>query len=133
MVVVVIPTMVKTGSDAINTLVVVVVVRVGSILHKGGGGSGIVLVKFDNNGKTIPKVTGASFDSTNVTFTVQGSSNITNIKYTINGGSEQTTPVGTLAVAHGLSASASITVVAYAVDANGDQISTKKTVTGTIP
>ena len=86
-------------------------------------------------GKTIPKVTGASFDSTNVTFTVQqdSSTSITNIKYTINGGSEQTTPVGTLAVAHGLSASASITVVAYAVDANGDQISTKKTVTGTIP
>jgi len=100
----------------------------------GAGGSGIVLVKFENfTGKTIPKVTGASFDSTNVTFTVQGASNITNIKYTINGGSEQTTPVGTLAVAHGLSASASITVVAYAVDANGDQISTKKTVTGTIP
>jgi hypothetical protein len=100
----------------------------------GTGGSGIVLVKTTGIlGKTIPKVTGASFDSTNVTFTVQGSSGITNIKYTINGGSEQTTPVGTLAVAHGLSASASITVVAYAVDANGDQISTKKTVTGTIP
>jgi len=100
----------------------------------GAGGSGIVLVKFENfTGKTIPKVTGASFDLTNVTFTVQGASNITNIKYTINGGSEQTTPVGTLAVAHGLSASASITVVAYAVDANGDQLSTKKTVTGTIP
>jgi hypothetical protein len=100
----------------------------------GRGGSGIVLLKFENfTGKKIPKVTGASFDSTNVTFTVQGASNITNIKYTINGGSEQTTPVGTLAVAHGLSASASITVVAYAVDANGVQISTKKTVTGTIP
>jgi hypothetical protein len=100
----------------------------------GTGGSGIVLLEFENfTGKTIPKVTGASFDSTNVTFTVQGASNITNIKYTINGGSEQTTPVGTLAVAHGLSVSASITVVAYAVDANGDQISTKKTVTGTIP
>jgi hypothetical protein len=97
------------------------------------GGSGIVLIKSPGIGKTIPKVTGASFDSTNVTFTVQGASNITNIKYTINGGSEQTTPVGTLAVAHGLSASASITVVAYAVDANGDQISAKKTVTGTIP
>jgi len=98
----------------------------------GTGGSGIVLVKFENfTGKTIPKVTGASFDSTNVTFTVQGS--MSDIKYTINGGSEQTTPVGTLAVAHGLSASASITVVAYAVDANGDQIGTKKTVTGTIP
>jgi len=103
--------------------------------HKGGdGGSGIVLVKTTGIlGKKIPKVTGASFDSTNVTFTVQGSSEITNVKYTINGGSEQTTPVGTLAVAHGLSASASITVVAYAVDANGDQLSTKKTVTGTIP
>jgi hypothetical protein len=94
------------------------------------GGSGIVLIKSGGTGKKIPKVTGASFDSTNVTFTVQGS--IANIKYTINGGSEQTTPVGTLAVAHGLSASASITVVAYAVDANGDQISAKKTVTGTI-
>ena len=99
----------------------------------GKGGSGIVLVKTTTGTlKTIPKVTGASFDSTNVTFTVQEASNITNIKYTINGGSEQTTPVGTLAVAHGLSVSASITVVAYAVDANGDQISTKKTVTGTI-
>jgi len=105
----------------------------GSGSRSGSGGSGIVLVKFMGSGKKIPKVTGASFDSTNVTFTVQGASNITNIKYTINGGSEQTTPVGTLAVAHGLSASASITVVAYAVDANGDQISTKKTVTGTIP
>jgi hypothetical protein len=97
----------------------------------GDGGSGIVLLKSPGIGKTIPKVTGASFDSTNVTFTVQGS--MSDIKYTINGGSEQTTPVGTLAVAHGLSVSASITVVAYAVDANGDQISTKKTVTGTIP
>jgi hypothetical protein len=96
----------------------------------GSGGSGIVLIKTDGIGKKIPKVTGASFDSTNVTFTVQGS--MSDIKYTINGGSEQTTPVGTLAVAHGLSASASITVVAYAVDANGDQISAKKTVTGTI-
>jgi hypothetical protein len=101
----------------------------------GDGGSGIVLLEFENfTGKTIPKVTGASFDSTNVTFTVQGASNITNIKYTINGGgSVAETPVGTLAVAHSLSASASITVVAYAVDANGDQISAKKTVTGTIP
>jgi hypothetical protein len=103
----------------------------GSGSSSGSGGSGIVLVKFMGSGKTIPKVTGASFDSTNVTFTVQGS--MSDIKYTINGGSEQTTPVGTLAVAHGLSVSASITVVAYAVDANGDQISTKKTVTGTIP
>jgi alpha-tubulin suppressor-like RCC1 family protein len=58
---------------------------------------------------------------------------MSDIKYTINDGSEQTTPVGTLAVAHNLSASASITVVAYAVDANGVQISAKKTVTGTIP
>jgi len=97
----------------------------------GDGGSGIILIKSSGVGKIIPKVTGASFDSTNVTFTVQGS--MSDIKYTINGGSEQTTPVGTLAVAHGLSASASITVVAYAVDANGDQISAKKTVTGTIP
>jgi hypothetical protein len=100
----------------------------------GDGGSGIVLIKSTGTGKTIPKVTGATFDSTNVTFTVQqdSSSSIANIKYTINGGSEQTTPVGTLAVAHNLSAT-SITVVAYAVDANGVQISTKKTVTGTIP
>jgi hypothetical protein len=99
------------------------------------GGSGIVLIKSGGTGKKIPKVTGASFDSTNVTFTVQQDSgtSITHVRYTINGGSEQTTPVGTLAVAHGLSVSASITVVAYAVDANGDQISTKKTVTGTIP
>jgi len=99
----------------------------------GSGNNGYVVITPLAGGKTIPKVMGASFDSTNVTFTVQGASNITNIKYTINGGSEQTTPVGTLAVAHGLSASASITVVAYAVDANGDQLSTKKTVTGTIP
>src|SRR5210317_1280006 len=101
----------------------------------GFGGSGIVLVKFIDDviiGKTIPKVTGASFDSTNVTFTVQGASNITNIKYTINGGSVAETPVGTLSVTHSLSAE-SITVVAWAVDANGVQISTKKTVTGTIP
>ena len=105
-----------------------------SNVRGGKGGSGIVLIKTTTGTlKTIPKVTGATFDSTNVTFTVQGSSDITNIKYTINGGSEQTTPVGTLAVAHNLLTSASITVVAYAVDANGDQISTKKTVTGTIP
>ena len=52
------------------------------------GGSGIVLIKFEKfTSKIIPKVTGASFDSTNVTFTVQDASNITNIKYTINGGS----------------------------------------------
>jgi hypothetical protein len=124
----------NSGSDAINHTGGGGGAARSQFYTSGSGGSGIVLVKFDNNvGKTIPKVTGASFDSTNVTFTVQGSSGITNIKYTINGGSEQTTPVGTLAVAHGLSASASITVVAYAVDANGDQISAKKTVTGTIP
>jgi hypothetical protein len=41
------------------------------------GGSGIVLIKCPGYGKTIPKVTGASFDSTNVTFTVQDASNIT--------------------------------------------------------
>ena len=99
----------------------------------GDGGSGIVLIKSSGTGKKIPKVTGASFDSTNVTFTVQDASNITNIKYTINGGSEQTTPVGTLSVAHSLSSSASITVVAWAVDTNGNQLSAKKTVTGTIP
>ena len=102
----------------------------------GSGGSGIVIVKSDDAsmGKTIPKVTGASFDSTNVTFTVQGASNITNIKYTINDdGTEQTTPVGTLAVAHNLSSSAAISVVAWAVDTNGNQLSAKKTVTGTIP
>src|SRR5210317_285683 len=98
------------------------------------GGSGIVLIKSGGTGKKIPKVTGASFDSTNVTFTVQGASNITNIKYTINGGgSVAETPVGTLSVAHSLSPSAAITVVAYAVDAKGVQISTKKTVTGTTP
>ena len=98
------------------------------------GGSGIVLIKFEKfTSKIIPKVTGASFDSTNVTFTVQDASNITNIKYTINGGSEQTTPVGTLAVAHSLASAASITVVAWAVDTNGNQLSAKKTVTGTIP
>lgn len=101
----------------------------------GKGGSGIVLVKTTTGTlKKIPKVTGASFDSTNVTFTVQGSNDITNIKYTINdGGSVAETPVGTLAVAHNLSSSASITVVAWAVDANGNQLSAKKTVTGTIP
>ena len=82
--------------------------------------------------KTIPKVSGISFDATNVTFTVQNASNITSIKYTINGGSEATTPVGTLSVAHGFSTSGSINVVAYAVDSNGVQISTKKTVVGTI-
>jgi hypothetical protein len=104
----------------------------GSGSSSGSGGSGIVLVKFMGSGKKIPKVTGASFDSTNVTFTVQGASNITNIKYTINGGSVDDTPVGTLAVAHSLSAE-SITVVAWAVDTNGNQLSAKKTVTGTIP
>ena len=107
----------------------------GSGSSSGSGGSGIVLVKFMGSGKTIPKVTGASFDSTNVTFTVQQDSgtSITHVKYTINGGSEQTTPVGTLSVAHNLSSSAAISVVAWAVDTNGNQLSAKKTVTGTIP
>ena len=104
--------------------------------HAGGsGGSGIVLIKSSGVGKTIPKVTGASFDSTNVTFTVQqdSSTSIANIKYTINGGSVAETPVGTLAVAHSLASAASISVVAWAVDTNGNQLSVKKTVTGTIP
>ncbi|ADQ91793.1 hypothetical protein BpV1_166 [Bathycoccus sp. RCC1105 virus BpV1] len=105
----------------------------GSGSSSGSSGSGIVLVKFMGSGKTIPKVTGASFDSTNVTFTVQGASNITNIKYTVNGGSVADTPVGTLSVAHSLSASAAISVVAWAVDTSGNQLSAKKTVTGTIP
>lgn len=99
----------------------------------GDGGSGIVLIKSSGTDKKIPKVTGASFDSTNVTFTVQDASNITNIKYTINGGSVAETPVGTLAVAHSLASAESITVVAWAVDTNGNQLSVKKTVTGTIP
>jgi hypothetical protein len=104
----------------------------------GDGGSGIVIVKSSDNsiGKTIPKVTGISFTSSNIVFTVQQDSgtSITHVKYKVGaGGSEQTTPVGTLSVAHNLSSSADITVVAWAVDANGDQISTKKTVTGTIP
>ena len=77
---------------------------------------------------------GISFTSSNIVFTVQDASNITNIKYTINGsGSVAETPVGTLSVAHSLSSSASITVVAWAVDASGNQLSAKKTVTGTIP
>ncbi|ADQ91339.1 hypothetical protein BpV2_172 [Bathycoccus sp. RCC1105 virus BpV2] len=116
-----------------------------SIKHTGGGGgggpwkpgtngaSGIVLIKSSGIGKTIPKVSSISVDATNVTFTVQYASNITNIKYTVNGGSVAETPVGTLSVTHSLSPSADITVVAWAVDANGVQISTKKTVTGTIP
>jgi hypothetical protein len=103
----------------------------------GKGGSGIVLVKTTTGTlKTIPKVTGASFDSTNVTFTVQQDSgtSITHVKYKINDdGTEQTTPVGTLAVAHSLASAESITVVAWAVDTNGNQLSAKKTVTGTIP
>ena len=102
----------------------------------GKGGSGTVLVKTTTGTlKTIPKVTGATFDSTNVTFTVQQDSgtSITHVKYTINGGSVAETPVGTLAVAHSLASTDSITVVAWAVDTSGNQLSAKKTVTGTIP
>ena len=72
----------------------------------GKGGSGIVLVKTTTGTvKNIPKVTGISFTSSNIVFTVQQDSgtSITHVKYTINGGSEVTTPVGTLSVAHSLS------------------------------
>ena len=102
----------------------------------GKGGSGIVLVKTTTGTlKNIPKVTGISFTSSNIVFTVQQDSgtSITHVKYTINGGSEVTTPVGTLSVAHSLSTSAAISVVAWAVDTSGNQLSAKKTVTGTIP
>ena len=107
-------------------------------IRGGTGGSGIVVVKFSGNivsGKNIPKVTGISFTSSNIVFTVQQDSgtSITHVKYSVNGGSEVTTPVGTLSVAHSLSSSASITVVAWAVDTSGNQLSAKKTVTGTIP
>jgi len=102
----------------------------------GKGGSGTVLVKTTTGTlKNIPKVTGISFTSTNIVFTVQQDSgtSITHVKYSVNGGSsEVTTPVGTLSVAHSLSSSA-ITVVAWAVDTSGNQLSAKKTVTGTIP
>jgi hypothetical protein len=102
----------------------------------GKGGSGIVLVKTTTGTlKNIPKVTGISFTSSNIVFTVQqdSSTSIANIKYTINGGSEVSTAVGTLSVAHSLSSSAAISVVAWAVDTSGNQLSVKKTVTGTIP
>jgi hypothetical protein len=103
----------------------------------GSGGSGIVIIKSDDAsmGKSIPKVRGISFTSSNIVFTVQQDSgtSITHVKYTINGGSEVTTPVATLSVAHSLSSAASISVVAWAVDTSGNQLSAKKTVTGTIP
>ena len=106
--------------------------------YAGGGGSGIVLVKFSGDvvvGKDIAKVTGISFTSTNIVFTVQQDSgnSITHVKYTVNGGSEVSTAVGTLSVAHSLSASASISVVAWAVDTSGNQLGVKKTVSGTVP
>ena len=87
------------------------------------------------SGKDIAKVTGISFTSSNIVFTVQQDSgnSITHVKYTINGGSEVTTAVGTLSVAHSLSASASISVVAWAVDTSGNQLGVKKTVSGTVP
>jgi len=102
----------------------------------GKGGSGTVLVKTTTGTlKNIPKVTGISFTSSNIVFTVQQDSgtSITHVKYTINGGSEVSTAVGTLSVAHSLSTSAAISVVAWAVDTSGNQLSAKKTVTGTIP
>ena len=101
----------------------------------GNGGSGIVILQNLGAGKNIPKVTGISFTSSNIVFTVQQDSgtSITHVKYSVNGGSEVSTAVGTLSVAHSLSSSASITVVAWAVDTSGNQLSTKKTVTGTIP
>ena len=104
----------------------------------GDGGSGIVIIKYTADvaaGKNIAKVTGISFTSSNIVFTVQQDSgnSITHVKYTINGGSEVTTAVGTLSVAHSLSASASISVVAWAVDTSGNQLGVKKTVSGTVP
>ena len=102
----------------------------------GKGGSGIVLVKTTTGTlKNIPKVTGISFTSSNIVFTVQQDSgtSITHVKYTINGGSEVSTAVGTLSVAHSLSAAASISVVAWAVDTSGNQLGVKKTVSGTVP
>ena len=107
-------------------------------IRGGTGGSGIVVVKFSGNivsGKDIAKVTGISFTSSNIVFTVQQDSgnSITHVKYTINGGSEVSTAVGTLSVAHSLSASAAISVVAWAVDTSGNQLGVKKTVSGTVP
>ena len=107
----------------------------GSTETGGNGGSGIVILKNSGSGKNIPKVTGISFTSSNIVFTVQQDSgnSITHVKYTINGGSEVSTAVGTLSVAHSLSASAAISVVAWAVDTSGNQLGVKKTVTGTVP
>ena len=104
----------------------------------GTGGSGIVVIKFSGNivsGKDIAKVTGISFTSSNIVFTVQQDSgtSITHVKYTINGGSEVSTAVGTLSVAHSLSAAAAISVVAWAVDTSGNQLGVKKTVSGNVP
>jgi hypothetical protein len=105
----------------------------------GNGGSGIVLIKFTGDKtsslKKIPKVTGISFTSSNIVFTVQQDSgtSITHVKYTVNGGSEVTTAVGTLSVAHSLAASADISVVAWAVDTSGNQLGVKKTVSGNVP
>ena len=102
----------------------------------GKGGSGIVLVKTTTGTlKNIPKVTGISFTSSNIVFTVQQDSgtSITHVRYKIDTGSEVPTPVATLSVAHSKSSAASISVVAWAVDTSGNQLSAKKTVTGTIP
>ena len=106
----------------------------------GNGGSGIVLIKFTGDKtsslKKIPKVTGISFTSSNIVFTVQQDSgtSITKVKYTVNGGSSvEETIVGTLSVAHSLAASADISVVAWAVDTSGNQLGVKKTVSGTVP
>ena len=104
----------------------------------GDGGSGIVVIKYTADvaaGKNIAKVTGISFTSSNIVFTVQQDSgnSITHVKYTINGGSEVSTAVGTLSVAHSLSAAATISVVAWAVDTSGNQLGVKKTVSGTVP
>jgi hypothetical protein len=101
----------------------------------GNGGSGIVILKNLGAGKNIPKVTGISFTSSNIVFTVQQDSgtSITHVRYTINGGSEVPTAVGTLSVTHSKSSAESISVVAWAVDTSGNQLSAKKTVTGTIP
>jgi len=106
--------------------------------YSGGGGSGIVLVKYTDDivsGKNIPKVTGISSNSTNVTFSVQQDSgtSITHVKYTVNGGSVEETAVGTLSFAHNLAASASISVVAWAVDTSGNQLSVKNVLSGTVP
>jgi len=98
--------------------------------YSGGGGSGIVLIKFTGDittGKTIPKVKDIVLDPTNdsnVLISIQGTG-ISTVTYKVNTGSEVPTPVSQLSIAHGLSENVTATLLAYALDASSARLGVK--------